>query len=136
MEFLNNKHALKFRELIKEDSTHPKDSERHALFYIIAGNDDLYKKRNFIYDFKDNSINPKCLTDGRADFSTSSKALMRLGFNLYNNYKDEYISPMSIFYSLDEINYNLAIKAIDVRFGRGIEREVNIEEELEEELEF
>lgn len=136
MGFLSSKHALRFRELIKEDNTHPKDSERHALFYIIAGNDDLYKKRNFIYDFKDNSINPECLTDGRAGFSSSSKALIRLGFNLYNNYKDEYISPMDIFYSLDDENYGLALKAIDIRFGRDIEKEKNIKDELEEELEF
>lgn len=135
MGFLSREHALSFRTLVKEDSTHPKDNERHALFYIIAGNDDLYKKRNFVYDFKDNSINPECLTDGRADFSTSSRALIRLGFNLYNNYKDDYISPMNIFYSLDEENYNLAIKAIDIRFGRNIEKELNIEDELEEELE-
>ncbi|SCG83673.1 hypothetical protein DW1_2107 [Proteiniborus sp. DW1] len=135
MGFLSSKHALKFRELIKEDNTHSKDSERQALFYIIGGNDDLFKKRHFIYNFKDNSINPECLTNGEVDFSTSSKALIRLGFNLYNNYKDDYISPMNIFYSLDENNYNLAVNAIDVRFGRDIEKEISIEDEIEEELE-
>ncbi|WIV11171.1 DUF6075 family protein [Proteiniborus sp. MB09-C3] len=122
MVFLSSKHALKFRELIKKDNTYPKDSERHALFYIIAGNNDLYKKRNFIYDFKNNSINPECLTDERVDFSTSSKALIRLGFNLYNNFKDDYISPMNIFYCLDRENYSLATKAIDIRFERNIEK--------------
>ncbi len=135
MSFFCREHALNFRELVKEDKTHPKDNERHALFYIIAGNDDLYRKRNSIYDFKDNSINPECLTDEKVDFSTSSKALIRLGFNLYNNYKDDYISPMNIFYSLDEDNYNLAVNAIDVRFGRDIEKEISIEDEIEEELE-
>lgn len=135
MKFLSNKHALNFQLLIREDNTHSKDIERYALFYIIAGNDDLFKKRYFIYDFKDNSINPECLTNGSTDFSTSSRSLVRLAFNLYNNYNDDYISPMDIFYSLDEKNYNLAIKAIDIRFGMQIEKEVYMEEELEDELE-
>lgn len=135
MKFLSNKHALNFQLLIREDNTHPKDNERHALFHIISGNEDLFKKRHFIYDFKDNGINVECLTNGSTDFSTSSRSLVRLAFNLYNNYNDDYISPMDIFYSLDENNYNLAINAIDIRFGRHIEKEVNIEEELEDELE-
>ncbi|QUH20390.1 DUF6075 family protein [Alkaliphilus sp. B6464] len=136
MKFSSRKHASNFNELIKEDNTHPKDRERQALFYIVAGNDDLYKKRNAIYDFRENSIEPECLTNGKIDFSTSSKALIRLGFNLYNGYNDNAISPIDIFYSLDKENYNLAMCAVDLRFGKDIVRmEYDSEFKHEEELE-
>ena len=137
MRFLNYKHASNFQELVQEDNTHPKDCERNSLFYILAGNEDLFKKRYSIYDFKDNSIKLECLTDGSVDFSTSSKALVRLAFNLYNNYEDKYTSPLDIFYSLDSNNYNLAMQSMNVRFGRVSENEISKDndEEIDDGLE-
>jgi hypothetical protein len=103
------------------DRTHPQDKERQALFCIIESNNYLYNKRNHIYDFKENWINTECLNNKNIDFCTSSKALIRLGFNLYNGYKDEYILPRDILYCLDEDNYNLAIFGADIRFGMDYE---------------
>lgn len=68
MQFLNEKHKTRFNESIITDETHPQDVERRALFYIISGNDDLYAKRNHIYDFKNNWINIECLDSEEVDF--------------------------------------------------------------------
>lgn len=51
----------RFNQLLKRDETHEKDRERRALFYIIAGNMDLYKKVNYIYDFENQCIKTHCL---------------------------------------------------------------------------
>ena len=48
----------RFAELLNKDNTPISDNERTAFFFIIAGNDDLYSKRNFIYDFKERVIKP------------------------------------------------------------------------------
>lgn len=137
MRFLDKGHAVNFNELIQKDNTNPRDTERYALFYIIAGSEDLFRKRNFIYDFESNGIKTNCLDHGSVDLSTSAKALVRLAFNLYNSYEDKYTTPVDIFYSLDNDNYNLAMNSINIRFGRGIEseRNCNMEQENDEELE-
>lgn len=128
MRFLNKEHERRFRELMFDDRTNPQYKERQALFCIMAGNDDLYSKRYYIYDFVENWINPECLNNDKIDFYTSSKALIRLGLNHYNGCIDEYISPRDILYCLDEYNYNLSIFGIDVHFGMDIEN-CNIEED-------
>lgn len=51
----------RLNQLLERDGTHEKDVERKALFYIIAGNSDLYKKVEHIYDFRDHSIKTECL---------------------------------------------------------------------------
>ncbi|EOR25292.1 hypothetical protein A500_10460 [Clostridium sartagoforme AAU1] len=137
MQFLNKEHAVNFNELIQKDNTHPRDTERYSLFYIIAGNEDLFRKRKFLYDFESNGIKANCLDDGNADLSSSAKALVRLAFNLFNSYEDKYTTPIDIFYSLDDKNYSLAMNSIDIRFGRGIESEkiCYMEQENDEELE-
>lgn len=132
MQFLNEKHERKFLELLMADGTHHKDVERKALFYIISGSDDLYAKRNHIYDFNNNWINIECLDSEIVDFSTSSKALIRLGFNLYNGYLDKYISPRELLYSLDSSNYYLALNSCDIRFDMTVENEVETEDDDEE----
>ncbi|OSA94615.1 UNVERIFIED_ORG: hypothetical protein B2H93_08135 [Clostridium botulinum] len=137
MQFLSKKHAVNFNELIHKDNTHPRDTERYSLFYIIAGNEDLFRKRNFLYDFENKCIKFNCIDGGTVDFSSSAKALARLAFNLYNSYEDKYTTPIDIFYSLDDKNYNLAMNSIAIRFGRGIESEriCDMEQENDEELE-
>lgn len=57
----NKEHESRFKELLDRDNTYPSDNERKALFWILAGNDDLFKKVDSIYDFKDHSIRPECL---------------------------------------------------------------------------
>lgn len=137
MQFLNKEHAVNFNELIQKDNTHPRDTERYSLFYIIAGNEDLFRKRKFLYDFESNGIKANCLDDGNVDLSSSAKALVRLAFNLFNSYEDKYTTPIDIFYSLDHKNYSLAMNSIDIRLGRGIESEkiCDMEQENDEEFE-
>lgn len=137
MQFLNKEHAVNFNELIQKDNTHPRDTERYSLFYIIAGNEDLFRKRKFLYDFESNGIKVNCLDDGNVDLSSSAKSLVRLAFNLFNSYEDKYTTPIDIFYSLDDKNYSLAMNSIDIRFGRGIESEkiCDMEQENDEEFE-
>ncbi len=135
MQFLNKEHAVNFNELIQKDNTYPRDTERYSLFYIIAGNEDLFRKRKFLYDFESNGIKANCIDDGTVDLSSSAKALVRLAFNLFNSYEDKYTTPIDIFYSLDDKNYNLAMNSIAIRFGRGIESEKICDMEKDEEFE-
>lgn len=117
MKFLDILHEQRFDFLIEEDETSSYDKERLSLFYILSGNSDLFSKKNYIYDFEEHCISIDCLYSNKVDFSTSAKALIRLGFNLYNGYSDDRSNPMDIFYSLDSSNYNLAMGAIDIRLG-------------------
>jgi len=101
--------------LLERAGVDPSDLERKALFFIIAGNDDLYSKVDFIYDFEDNSINPDCLESEEIDFCSSSRKLIKLAFNLYNSYPADVIDT---FYLLDKNNFNLALNAIKLRLNR------------------
>lgn len=55
-DFLSRKHMEKYLDLVMENHMHTGDVERASLFYIIARNDDLYRKRRFTYKQKDHSI--------------------------------------------------------------------------------
>lgn len=105
----------RFSQLLERDGTHHGDTERKALFYILAGNDDLYNKVDYIYDFEDNSINTDCLESEEVDFCSSSRKLIKLAFNLYNSYPADVIDT---FYLLDNNNFNLALNAIKLRLNR------------------
>jgi len=133
MYFLNKDHAYNFQNMILQDKTHPRDTERMTLFYIIGGNEDLFMKRKHIYDFKNHEINPDVLTNGEVDLCSSSKALIRLAYNLFNGYEDEYTTPRDLFYNLDRKNFLVAKGGMDMRFNMDIEKEIS--EELEEEME-
>lgn len=100
-------------ELMAKDNTHPKDIERESLFFLIAGNDELWKLQERIYDFEDHSIKPEILESG---ICTSSKTLIQVGFNLYNNYPTE--SLLDCFHSLDDHNFELIMQAIRIRLNK------------------
>ena len=104
--------------LIKKANIHKDDIERKTLFYIISGNNDLSIKQDFIYDFNENFINLDTLNSKDIDFCSSSKSLIRLGFNLYNGYSDDYTNPLCLLQNLDSKNYILANNAINMRFDR------------------
>lgn len=118
MYFLNNKHKNMYLKLVKNANIDPNDIERKVLFYIISGNSDLLKKKASVYDFNEGFINFDCLDSTTVDFCSSSKALIRLGFNLYNGYADDYTNPVDILGKLDSNNYLIANRAINIRFGK------------------
>ncbi|WZL72073.1 DUF6075 family protein [Clostridiaceae bacterium 35-E11] len=136
MYFLNEDHAHNFQNMILKDQTHPSDLERMSLFYIIGGNEDLFMKRQNIYDFKYHEINPKVLTNGEVDLCSSSKSLVRLAYNLFNGYEDEYTTPRDLFYNLDRKNFLVAKGGIDMRFNVDIEKQILGELDEEMEIEF
>lgn len=108
-------HEDRLKVLLKRDGTHEKDIERKALFYILSGNIDLYKKVNSIYDFEDNSIKSECLESEDVDFCSSSRNLIKLAYNLYNGYSADVLETFAV---LDEDNFDIAMKAIKIRFNR------------------
>lgn len=146
----------RFEQLLAKDNTYETDVERKSLFWILANNDDLYKKVNYIYDFEDHSIKPECLgyteeqlEENRQmgeewmercticelpldkeekyecsfckrlpDFSSSSRRLIELGFNLYNGFKTDSTDILNVFSPLDDSKFEVAIQAIEIRFNR------------------
>ena len=100
-------------EMMVLDKTHPKDTERESLFFIISGNDELWKMREQIYNFKEQCIEPDILESG---ICTSSKQLIKLGFNLFNNRPTD--SVLDMLSVLDEHNFELAMKAIRIRLSK------------------
>jgi hypothetical protein len=136
MYFLNEDHAYNFQNMILKDRTHPSDVERMSLFYIIGGNEDLFVKRQHIYDFKNHEINPDILSSSQVDLCSSSKALVRLAYNLFNGYEDEYTTPRDLFYILDRKNFLVAKGGIDMRFNGDIENQTYGEMDEEMEIEF
>lgn len=105
-------HEEKYQFLLEKDGTHPQDLERKALFYILAGNYDLFEKKHFIYDFEEHSIIPECLESSY--FSTSAKKLIELGFNHFNGYPADVNEVLRV---QDNDNSILAIQSMEIRFG-------------------
>lgn len=106
----------RFKQMAEQANIHKNDIERKQLFYILASNNDLYLKRNHIYDFAENCIKPKCLESDNVDFCSSSKALIRLAYNLYNSFCDLYTTPIDILGELGTENIETAITAVNIRF--------------------
>jgi len=71
--FTSRTHRISFTRLITDDGMYPGDSERASLFFIISGNEDLYKMRRHIYDMEEHCIR-SCLESGKTDFSSSGYA--------------------------------------------------------------
>jgi hypothetical protein len=114
--FIDEFHKNRYMKLIAVAGVNEYDLERQSLFYIVAGNEDLYLKKKAIYDFFENAILPDCLSSGKVDFCSSSRALIRLAYNLYNGYSDYYTNPLSILCNLDSKNLFIACQAILKRF--------------------
>ena len=118
-QFVSSAHKERFTNMMIEDDMSPHDTERASLFYIITGNDDLYRKRRFIYDLSEHCIRT-CFDDVDVDFSSGMRSLIRLGFNLYNGWSDSYTTPLFLLGSLDNLNLFLAGNAIMIRFNRSL----------------
>ncbi|GMQ60459.1 hypothetical protein AN1V17_48590 [Vallitalea sediminicola] len=108
MKFLSMEHKKRVLNLLQRENTYPRDVERLALFYIIAGNTDVHRKVNNIYNFEHHQIKPDCLYDCRVDFCNSSRALVKLAYNLFNGYQDKNVSPFDLLLDLDMGNFHLA----------------------------
>ncbi len=121
--FISSTHKERFINMMIEDGMSPHDSERASLFYIITGNDDLYRKRSFIYNPSEHCIRD-CLDDANVDFSSGMRSLIRLGFNLYNGWSDRHSTPVSLLGSLDSFNLLLAGNAIMIRFNKSLTEEL------------
>ncbi len=117
--FISCVHKERFINMTSEDDMSLHDLERASLFYIIAGNDDLYTKRKFIYDCTEHAIR-HCLEDSNVDFSSSMRSLIRLGFNLYNGWSDTYTTPLYLLSRLDKHNLLLAENAMMIRFNSSL----------------
>lgn len=117
MKFLTKEHENKVVNLLQSDGTHQGDMERLALFYIVAGNTDLYTKVNCIYNFAQHQIEPDCLHDTSVDFCSSSRSLLKLAYNLYNGYQEENNSFVDLLAVLDADNFHLATESMKIRFG-------------------
>ena len=105
----------RYNKLIEKDGTSEGDTERKTLFYILAGNTDLYAKADHIYNFKERLITPECLEGETIDLCSSSRKLVKLAYNLFNSFPADVIDT---FYVLDEDNFNLALNAIKLRFNK------------------
>ena len=118
--FLSVEHKERFYNLVETSKCYITDSERLAVFFILAGNDDLYMKRDSIYDFNNSwhiggCINPQCFET--TDFSSGVYKLVNLAFNLYNNYNENDKTLLDLFSGLDGKNFKLALNSIIVRFS-------------------
>ncbi|MEK4654401.1 DUF6075 family protein [Niallia sp. FSL W8-0954] len=112
--YLFPNHQENFKFLLQKDGTHPNDIERKALFYILAGYEEITNQVDLFYDFQDRMI--RIEDDEIATLSSSGKALVQLGYNLYNNYPCGTV--LELFRNLDMLNVELAINAINIRFRK------------------
>lgn len=110
-QFLSYEHEDRFNELCKKDKTHYNDLERRALFFVIAGNDSLFKRVDSIYDFEENVIKLEVFEE---PFLTGgTRSLIDLGFSLYGYGTCD---VRHLFNCLDYQNSVLAIEALRCRF--------------------
>ena len=105
-------HEKRYQLLLEKDKTNLKDLERKALFYILAGNEDLFEKVNHIYDFADHSINSDCFDE--IDLCSSSRSLIEIAFNHFNGYP----ADMTNISMLDSDNFKLAIDSMRLRYNQ------------------
>ena len=97
------------------------DKENGAILYIIASNEKLYNEYKDIMDLANNEINIEKVDNNY--YSSSEKALLRLGVNLFNGYtgrteEESYdYSINNIMNKLDERNRIIAMNAIKIRYA-------------------
>lgn len=121
--FLSEKHKQNFFAMMGElgfKDIKDIDSYWRSLIFIISGNEQLFAVRRSLIDAEQKLIKLNWFTSG---YSSGEEKLLALAYNLFTNrdyfeFDDRtilYISPLDIFSSLDDYNYQLAKNAIDVR---------------------
>lgn len=97
------------------------DKENAAILYIIASNEKLYNEYKDIMDLGNNEINIEKVDNNY--YSSSEKALLRLGVNLFNGYTGRTAEEScdycinNIMNKLDERNRIIAMNAIKIRYA-------------------
>lgn len=113
-------HKKRYYNLVERDNMFIGDSYRESLFYIIAGNNDLYENVDTIYNFKKHSIN--IVNKGKLNnleflTSTSSKLLV-LALDLFTAKNSYGKCVTDIFNSLSFEDFELAINALRIKFRK------------------
>lgn len=120
MQFLSEEHKENFKKLVGKAKINKDDTERKALFFIIAGNSSLNEQVGKIYNFSKNETKTEYDEDGqiyvpKLMLSGSTEKLINLGIELYSEGTKK--SVMDTFSGLDTNNFTLAINAIMLRFN-------------------
>lgn len=95
-------------------------NEEMPIIYILSQVPSLYNSRDRILNFEKQQIIPQSLDSGI--WSSGERAMIKLGYNLFNNYKGECqeegenYSPIGLFWALDKDNVNIALNALSLRF--------------------
>ena len=113
--FLNDSHKEQFNMLL-DDTCYPHDRERKAMFYIIAGCDDLFVHNRTIYDFEKEELAIAPNLGHLKKLCTSAKVLLMLAIQFYNSVNNKQ-SVYDTFIYLDSDNKRLALEAIKIRFN-------------------
>lgn len=92
------------------------DRDMKSMFYLITGVQALYSNIYDMYDFVKNRIKKGNIEALEDILSRSEIRLLYLGLNLFNQSKTQ--SNFSLFNSLDEDNFKLALNAIKIRFNQ------------------
>ncbi|GMQ62473.1 hypothetical protein AN2V17_17050 [Vallitalea sp. AN17-2] len=110
----------RFIQLVERDGTELLDTKRKSLFYIVAGNDDLFNKLYQIYDFDKRVMRKECVNNNQLYDETSIK-LLKLVYVLIKEDDDSLINPLinplfNLFHGLDDFNFELALSDIKIRY--------------------
>lgn len=120
--FLNKEHIARFNFMLEElIFTDLRDPYWRSLVFIFSGDEKLFNLRRSLVNFVHQEINSEVWFDGT--LSGGEQRLVALAYNLFTNqYFYEFedgkrynISPLEVFSGVDEVGYQLAKNAIDVR---------------------
>lgn len=121
MRFLSMDHKIKFTDLIKRDKVQTFDLERHAVFYIISANEELYDKVQSIYNFEKHNLQQDILN--KISLSSVASKMLQLGYSLLNGTCKTYNDVNYLFSDFDIQPFEVCVYALRIFFG-------NIEVEL------
>ena len=84
------------------------DFEKHPLICILTSCTRLYDKIDMFFDTNNNVVRGPVLVNYEATewnkdelFTKSERALIRLGYNLYNGFTDHSLNPLAFFSCFD-----------------------------------
>ncbi|MCQ2511107.1 MAG: DUF6075 family protein [Lachnospiraceae bacterium] len=111
-------HFDAWRTMCIMDGTQENDRERQTLFFIIAGNRELRSHTGQIYDFERHSVKILKDPDLFTCFSSSAVSLLKLAIHLYNGAYPTELSPVTLFWGLDDRNIQLVLCALAFHFKK------------------